>query len=463
MSPGNIALFPQKQSEAPPPHEAGIEGRMVSSMLAPLCRYSLELRDLLISTPIVRATLSQCIRLWDGKPDRNDPQAVARSIRRLCSAARLAPTAKIMRRVEVQILRRIEQLDAAKLDWKEFIPDFENRTLGKAVILKPCLSEREKGVLFVSFGNQWVRLLGVRDLNELARSYSLVVAPPWSPPHDLTNYVFPRTYPGNVFTLISNIRDVETFQRLSRDYRVVPLYASNWVNPDEFDPLPSRERDIDIIMVANFGRFKRHFALFKALRKMPPQLRVVLIGQDQDGRGTGAIYKEAKYYNVHKRITISGNVPRREVVGALCRSRVSLILSRREGSCTVVAESLFANAPVGMLEDARVGSRAFINESTGYLLKHGDLSGQLRDFLDRAAEYSPREWAERNISCHRSSALLNDTIRSHMLQSGQEWTQDIATLCLSPDPRLFFPQDQLRMHRARADFQDRFGLVIGAA
>lgn len=116
-----------------------------------------------------------------------------------------------------------------------------------------------------------------------------------------------------------------------------------------------------------------------------------------------------------------------------------------------------------MLEDAHVGSRAFINGSTGYLFKPGDMSAQLRSFLDRAAGYSPREWAERNISCHRSTAILNEAIRRRMLESGQEWTQDIAPLYWCPDPRLVYPEDEARMRAARADLKDRFGLTVGAS
>ncbi|MGP0064393.1 MAG: glycosyltransferase [Isosphaeraceae bacterium] len=365
--------------------------------------------------------------------------------------------------MEDRILRRLEQLDVTRLEWKEFVPDYERHAVESAVILKPQVSEREKGVLFIARPNHCIRFLSLRNLDEFARSYALVIAPTWSPSHSLFSYVFPKSYPDTVFSLIANARDVETVPRLSKNYRVVPLYASSWVNPDEFRPLPHRERDIDMIMVANFSRFKRHFALFKALRKMPPHLRVMLIGQDQDGRGPDAIYQEARYYNVHKQLAIKVNVPRRELVESLCRSRVSLILSRREGSCTSVAESLFANTPMGMFEDAQVGSRAFINESTGCLFKHGDFSAQLRDLLARATEYSPREWAERNISCHRSTTVLNEAIRSHLQETGQEWTRDIAPFCLDQVPHLILAEDQVRMQATRDDLKDRFGFEIGPA
>jgi hypothetical protein len=41
--------------------------------------------------------------------------------------------------------------------------------------------------------------------------------------------------------------------RLSPKWHVVPLYASNWVNPDLYSPVPFAIKDIDIVMLANFS------------------------------------------------------------------------------------------------------------------------------------------------------------------------------------------------------------------
>ena len=95
---------------------------------------------------------------------------------------------------------------------------------------------------------------------------------------------FRRSFPGPVFTLISNPNDVAVFPRMSSNLIVVPLYASSWVNPDLFEPLPKSQRSWDLLMVANFAKFKRHHAFFAALRSMPSDLRILLIGQNQDGR-----------------------------------------------------------------------------------------------------------------------------------------------------------------------------------
>jgi glycosyltransferase involved in cell wall biosynthesis len=436
-------------------------GEFLRSCFRALRRSRIELRDNLTYNRLLRSLRGRWLYLRDRSPDQSDLRAVSRSIAQLCAAARSAPSSALVKRVENQIARRLDGLAASDVDWTRLLPDWNRGAIRRAAILKPNLGPNEKGVILFSRSVDWVTLLGATDLTAFAESYAPVIAPPWSPPHDLTNYIFPRAYPGTVFTLIANAQDAEIFPRLSNNYQVVPLYASSWVNPDEFHPLPIRERDIDIVMVANFGAFKRHFALFRALREMPTQLRVVLVGQDQDGRGAQAIEREAELYGVQRRVEIRANVARREVIDALCRARVSAILSRREGSCTVVAESLFAGTPVAMLEDAHVGSLAFINTATGRLLKSRKMAAQLSDFAARAADYTPRAWAEGNISCHRSSAVLNEAIKSHLVARGERWTQDIAPVSLCPEPRLVFADDEARMRSARAEFAHRFGLDLG--
>src|SRR5690348_5672176 len=114
---------PRHQPDTPRPQEAGLREGLLSSMRAPLGRFSLEARDSLTSHPAVRSALSYALRLRAGRPDGDDPQGIARSIGRLCAAARCAPTTAMMRRVEDRILRLIQELDVTRLDWKQLQPD----------------------------------------------------------------------------------------------------------------------------------------------------------------------------------------------------------------------------------------------------------------------------------------------------------------------------------------------------
>jgi glycosyltransferase involved in cell wall biosynthesis len=424
-----------------------------------LKRCAMEGEDRLRYSPQVRRWLSGLHLLRASRARPRDNQAIARSVHGLCAAARLAADEDAARTSMARIHRLLPTLDPERIDWSEFVPD-DDRRLARAALLKPYLGEREKGVLFVSFESEWLKVLRHGQARAVAGRYHLVLAPSGSP-HNLTGYVFPAAWPGPLFTLISHADEVGLFPRISPRYVPIPLYASSWVHPDLFRPRPRSERDIDLVMVANFAKFKRHHALFKALRGMSPQLRVLLVGQDQDARTGETILAAARCYGVAGRFTLLRNAPWDAVADALCRSRASVILSRREGSCVVVAESLFADTPVALLRHAEVGSRAFINPATGRFLHDGNLAAQLSAFLAGSDSHAPRAWALGHISCFKSSAALNETLKKHALAAGGAWTRDLAPLCWRPDPCLARPEDRAALQPAYKDFEARFGLAVG--
>jgi len=428
-------------------------------MISWLKRCAIEGEDHLRYSPGVRRWLSRWQWLRHAYANPSDDQARARSLRALCAAARLAPPELGPRCIE-GIREQLRGLKLAAVDWSEFVLNLNTRRIGRGVFLKPYINEREKGVLFVSFEHEWFRLFNYCNLEDFSQRYTLVVAPSGDP-HNIVNYVFPTVYPGTIFTLISHPEEVDILPRVAPNYAVVPLYASSWVHPGFYKPLPRSRRDIDLVMVANFAKFKRHHALFKAIRNMPVSLRILLIGQDQDSRTADTILSIAACYGVRERLQLLSNASYEVVADALCRSRASVIVSRREGSCVVIAESLFADTPAALLENAAIGSRVFINASTGRLLREGNLAAQLVDFIAESDRYSPRVWAEERISCFRSSALLNDIVKKHALAAGQEWTCDLAPLCWRPDPCLVTPEDRQRMTIAQEDVRQRFNLEIG--
>ena len=147
---------------------------------------------------------------------------------------------------------------------------------------------------------------------------------------------------------------------------------------------------------------------------------MLLIGRGLDGRTSETIMSEARLFGVTDRITIRESVPDGELARALRSSKVSLILSGNEGACVAIAESLFADVPVGVLADAIIGSKAFINEETGCLLDRQRLSEELSEFIARSDRYSPRRWAlNSGISCRQSSRILNDAVRSKALHGAK--------------------------------------------
>jgi glycosyltransferase involved in cell wall biosynthesis len=214
-------------------------------------------------------------------------------------------------------------------------------------------------------------------------------------------------------------------------------------------------------MVANFGKFKRHHAFFATLSELPRNYRVVLVGQSERGRTKETILKEAAAFGVQGRFEIRVDVPYDELQEFIPRAKTSLVLSRREGSCVVVVESMFANTPVGVYENAEMGSRVFINEHTGRLLRHDHLAAQLKDFVESSARYEPRTWVmENGVDCVASSHTLNEALKRQAMASGGEWTEDIAPLCWRPDPQYYDRGDAERLRPCYQEIESRCGISI---
>lgn len=404
-----------------------------------LLRRKIATLDRIRFSKIVRWFLFQWkvqIRSW--RSSGTTRETLAR-IEKLCSAARLAVSDR-------QILAVEKRIASLAVDPAEVAPLLAGETddvIRKVAIIKPFNQQTgEQGVVFISFEYEWAKLLASPDLDEFAKRYTLVVSPTWTPPHSAVNCLFPRLYPGPIYCLISNKTDLETFPRLSKDYRMVDLFASSWVDPDLFNPRPGTERDIDLIMLANFGVYKRHHALFRALRDLPDDWKVVLVGQPNGARTAEVLLAEAEAFGVRDRIDLRQRVSDEEVCELLSRAKMSLICSRREGSCVAVVESMFADTPVALLNGAGIGSAAFVNDSTGAFLDESRLAEELESLHQKAGEMEPRKWClENGIDTKSSSKRLNEILAGDSRERGLPWTTDIQPMHWRPNPLLTKPED----------------------
>lgn len=296
-----------------------------------------------------------------------------------------------------------------RIGWDRYGVSGQGGSLKKSLIVR-YPNEFGKGVIFVWFEYDLLTLLSIRDLTGFLDRYRVVFAGSWSPPCYQVLWSFPPEYRHEFVAGLSHPDDSTRLVSLGFAVNILPLYMSSWQNPTDFHP--RIDRDVDIVMIANWAKFKRHWVLFDALRRMRrPDLRVVLIGQPESRRTVDDIRSEAMAFGVAEQIEFFDRVPVTEVWNWLERSRISLILSLREGSCVVVAESLMAGTPVGMLEDAGIGSRDFIYPTTGRFLSHGSqFARQLNGFLYAAPMMSPRPWAEHNISADVSGEVLRKVV-----------------------------------------------------
>lgn len=414
-------------------------------------KYNLMASDWVRHNWATKSAMGVALDVEDRLTGANDANAIARSLQRLTRAARAVRGGPLLDARERRIRERMDGWAARDLDWNAFYPGSEPQLIQKALILKKPGPGNEKGVLFVAFEDNWLRMLRYANLTKLAAEYEVILSPTWSPPHDLAMLLAARLWPGDVYTIMSNFEDEPTFARLSSNLRAIPLLASSWVNPEMFEPRGPTEKRFDIAVVANFAKYKRHFALFRAMRDMDPKITAVLLGHGWGGRGLKDIEAEARAFGVWDRITVMDNVTdalvnpmafTEPVPRVMHSSRVSVIMSLGEGSCVVVAESLFADVPVGLIETARIGSSAFINEATGRLLRPGNISEDLTRLLADSGSMHPRAWMLNNgKSARDSSALLNDTMRRSAHAQGRPWTVDLAPMQWRPNAEYLDSED----------------------
>jgi glycosyltransferase involved in cell wall biosynthesis len=231
-------------------------------------------------------------------------------------------------------------------------------SLSRSIVLKAPKSPEEKGILLLTFEYNWVRLLlnasneQIRWLNE---NYYMVLSSSSSP----TNYgalAFALArLTGTLFVQLCNLDEADRIRRFDPRLRPLPMMPCDWLNPDFYHPKPMPERSRDLLMVSFFAPVKRHWEFFALLAKLPEDLRVTLVGQTDGVRNKEDMIRIARHMGVKQDLEIHQSIPIERVTEIQCDSKVSVIMSRREGCCVAAVESLFAGSALAMRADAHIG------------------------------------------------------------------------------------------------------------
>jgi len=335
-----------------------------------------------------------------------------------------------------------------RIGWEKYPSAQTCSSLDRTIVLKAPGPNGEKGVILLMMEANWLRLFAGTTPNEIAaldECYTFILSTGWSPTDYALIALAAESLRHPFFVQSCNYGEIPLLESFHPRVRCLPMIACDWINPDLYSPKPFSERETDILMVANWAPFKRHWHLYEALAKMPTSLRITLIGQPEQGHTAESSHKQAKRLGVKQDIRFIDQATIDEVQQHQCDSRISLILSRREGCCVAVCESLFAGSPVGMVRGAHVGPLAYINDQTGAVLGLGRTDRQLMAFLERASSCSPREWAMNRISCFASIKRVNEAMKAEAIDAGRPWTVDLATPCWRPYPRYVDFQDHERL------------------
>ena len=349
-----------------------------------------------------------------------------------------------------------------QVGWSRYPRAAESSRINRTIVLKAPRPNGEKGVLLVMFEYNWLRLLAnIKDLGYLSEKFDVILSTSWSPTDYALLALALQSLRGTVFVQACNYDEIPWIEEFSPRLKCLPCIACDWINPDCYQPKPFAQRQTDILMVANWAPFKRHWQFFDALRRMPRNLRVTMIGQQEGPHTLARLRDQAALFGVKQDINFVENISIDEVTRHQCNSKISLILSRREGCCVAAVESLFADSPLGMMQNAHVGPRSYINNETGVLLTPDRLNLQLQRFLDNAEVFHARVWATETISCHRSIAKVNTLLHSQAEQRNAPWTADLKTPYWRPYPVFLNPGDREEMQPVYEDLHARFPEVFG--
>ena len=124
----------------------------------------------------------------------------------------------------------------------------------KGLVLKAPGPGGERGVIVIDFARNVYDFLACPRALEVARQYSIILHPSWSPPAMHHLWLLAHIPGGRVYATISNQLDKRIIPQFDWGGKVLPFLVSDFVNPEFFPPLPREKKVIDVLMVANWRR-----------------------------------------------------------------------------------------------------------------------------------------------------------------------------------------------------------------
>jgi glycosyltransferase involved in cell wall biosynthesis len=310
---------------------------------------------------------------------------------------------------------------------------------GNLIILKPYDAvSGERGVILVMYGEAMAAFAANFDLGALASRYTIVLETSGWGYQDARFFL----YLGRDLDVVIHsprVQDFEFINELRTNLTPVRVGSGEWVDPSTFRPRSAtKEPNFDAVMVAAWDPLKRHELLFQAVAKLKQgrarPLRLALIGYPL-GWTREPIEGLLNQYGLADDCTIFERIPHAEVSRIVSESRVSLLLSRQEGSNRSVYESMFCGTPVIVYRHHRGINLDHVNERTGLLADDHELVGAIGTIIDHPERFDPRGWAEENIGYENATRKVNAALKSNARRFGLPWTRDIVAKRNAPNLR----------------------------
>lgn len=311
---------------------------------------------------------------------------------------------------------------------KIYSVDGEKVPIYRDVIVLKLASCNEKGVVLVKYTPAFNAFYRLFDVNRLLDNYFIVLEPSWAGACDPSFLIFWSAINSKqVIIQAIEPKDFAFIKQLRGNFVPINLGSPDWVDSRLFYAAPSNDNKLyDIVMVSNWGIHKNHKILFSALSKLKRHFNVLLIGYSWNGRTQKDIERESSDYDLrHICIEYKENLTASEVSSFLRKSKVYILLSRKEGGNKALVEALYSNVPAIVFDKFIGGAQTYINEYTGRLSSYRDLPNNIVYMVDHFSSFQPREWITRNSGSTLSTTKLNTLLRNISCDEGLVWTTDI--------------------------------------
>lgn len=303
----------------------------------------------------------------------------------------------------------------------------EKTSLFRDIIILKEKTDYEKGVLLIKYTPAFDAFYNIFDINKIFNDYILVLEPSWAGVCDPSILMYWRnTNKTNVIVQAIEPKDYMFIEKLGGNFIPIAIGSSDWADQDLFYLDSDNTKEYDLIMVSNWGLHKKHKELFKALSKTKMHLSVLLIGFPWEGRTKYDIENEIKKSDLnHIKFEILENISAVAVADLMNKSKVYLLLSKKEGPNKAIVEAFMCNVPAILYDKFVGGAQVKINTSTGILSSYRDLTKNIEYMVKSYHNYSPREWILNNSGSTLSTNKLNMLLKETSIRNGDVWVNDI--------------------------------------
>ena len=317
--------------------------------------------------------------------------------------------------------------------------DHDPERQGNLIVLKPYdAASGERGVLLLMYGETMATFAACFDVGRLASRYTIVLETSGWGYQDARFFLY---LGSDLEVLVQSPRldDFAFIENLQTNLAPVRVGSGEWVDGSTFRPRAANQPpQFDAVMVAAWDPLKRHELLFQALAQLKQErgraLRLALIGYPL-GWTRDPIEDLLKRYALTEDCTIFENIPHAEVSRIVSESRVSLLLSRQEGSNRSVYESMFCGTPVIVYRRHRGINLDHVNKQTGLLAEENQLADAIGRVIDHPDSFDPRGWALANVGYENATWKVNQALKQMAETRGSIWTRDIVAKRNAPNLR----------------------------